>query len=218
MLWNTNDTDGIGEWLCREWLHRSNNGDFKVKHRHEGGKRKISKIQNKNHYLMKAPFKVINNWHDYWYWLQKVFQNFSNLWARFKSKEFGSHTGWNHETLDGIWFLANSCLYSKIERDVSIKLCLGTKIGSTKKTLSAKKSWTFPGVILPSAGKTNIYISKIILFIWWHQHGVVYYELLNPRNTIICNSYRTQTMNLSETFEYQWLYCHERPKSDFPAW
>ena len=37
-----------------------------------------------------------------------------------------------------------------------------------------------------------------MLYIWWDQVGVIYYEQLNPYETITGERYRTQLMRLSQ--------------------
>ena len=44
---------------------------------------------------------------------------------------------------------------------------------------------------------TILTMPKVMLYIWWNQLGVVYYELLKPSETIKGDRYRTQLMCLS---------------------
>ena len=46
--------------------------------------------------------------------------------------------------------------------------------------------------------KLNIHGSKIMLYIWWDQLGVVYYELLKPTETI---KHRRSVSNAIDAFE-----------------
>jgi len=50
-----------------------------------------------------------------------------------------------------------------------------------------------------STAKPNIHGSKVMLYIWWDQLGVVYYELLKPTETITGD--RTQLMRLSRALK-----------------
>lgn len=52
-----------------------------------------------------------------------------------------------------------------------------------------------------STAKPNIHGKKLMLCIWWDQLGVVYYELLNPSETITGALYRTQLMRLSRALK-----------------
>jgi [histone H3]-lysine36 N-dimethyltransferase SETMAR len=58
------------------------------------------------------------------------------------------------------------------------------------------KAWVKPGEPGPSTPKRNIHGSKVMLCIWWDQKGVIYYELLQPSETITGDRYRTQLMRL----------------------
>ena len=53
-----------------------------------------------------------------------------------------------------------------------------------------------PGQPAKSTAKPNIHSAKVMLCIWWDQKGVLYYELLNPGETINGERYRTQLIRL----------------------
>lgn len=64
-----------------------------------------------------------------------------------------------------------------------------------------KKYYAMPGQSLPSTSistpKPNIHGSKVMLCIWWDQKDVVYYELLQPGDSITGDRYRLQLIRLS---------------------
>ena len=64
-----------------------------------------------------------------------------------------------------------------------------------------RKSWGLPGNASTSTAIPNIHGKKLMLCIWWDQLGVVYYELLNPSETITGALYRTQLMRLSRALK-----------------
>ena len=64
-----------------------------------------------------------------------------------------------------------------------------------------KKSWGLPGHASTSTAKQNIHGKKIMLCIWWDQVGVVYFELLQPGETITGDRYRLQLMRLSRALK-----------------
>jgi len=64
-----------------------------------------------------------------------------------------------------------------------------------------KKSWVKPGQPSTSMAKPNIHGLKVMLCIWWDQLGVVYYELLQPNETITGDRYRLQLMRLSRALK-----------------
>jgi len=76
-----------------------------------------------------------------------------------------------------------------------------------------KKSWVKPGQPSSSVPKRNIHGSKLLLYIWWDQWGVVYYELLNPNETITGDRYRLQLMRLSRALKEkrpEWSKRHDK--------
>ena len=54
-----------------------------------------------------------------------------------------------------------------------------------------------PGHVPTSTAKPNIYGKKLMLCIWWDQLGVIYYELLQPNETITGERYQQQLLQLS---------------------
>ena len=59
-----------------------------------------------------------------------------------------------------------------------------------------KKSYVKPGQRAKSMAKTNIHGAKVMLCTWWDHKGVLYYELLQPGETINGERYRTQLIRL----------------------
>lgn len=59
-----------------------------------------------------------------------------------------------------------------------------------------KKSYGPPGHRPSSTSKPNIHCDKVMLCIWWDQKGVIYYELLNPGETVTGDVYRLQLIRL----------------------
>ena len=59
-------------------------------------------------------------------------------------------------------------------------------------------------------GQANIHGSKLMLCIWWNQLGIIYYELLQPNETITGDRYRLQLMRLSLALKVKRSYYVER--------
>lgn len=64
-----------------------------------------------------------------------------------------------------------------------------------------KKSWGKAGHAPTSIAKPNIHGQKLMLCIWWDQLGVIYYELLQPNETITGERYQQQLMQLSRALK-----------------
>lgn len=60
-----------------------------------------------------------------------------------------------------------------------------------------KHSWVSPGKPSTSAAKPNRFGKKRMLCVWWDQRGIVYYELLEPGQTVNTERYRQQMINLN---------------------
>ncbi|UYV79010.1 SETMAR [Cordylochernes scorpioides] len=64
-----------------------------------------------------------------------------------------------------------------------------------------RKSSVKPGHASTSTAKPNIHGKKLMLCIWWDQLGVIYYELLQPNETITGERYQQQLMRLSQALK-----------------
>ncbi|UYV73889.1 hypothetical protein LAZ67_11001294 [Cordylochernes scorpioides] len=69
----------------------------------------------------------------------------------------------------------------------------GRKVDS----LRQPKAQRIPGHASTSTAKPNFHGKKLMLCIWWDQLGVIYYELLQPNETITGERYQQQLMRLS---------------------
>ncbi|UYV76611.1 hypothetical protein LAZ67_14001442 [Cordylochernes scorpioides] len=64
-----------------------------------------------------------------------------------------------------------------------------------------RKSWVKPGYASTSTAKPNIHGKKLMPCIWWDHLGVIYYELLQPNETITGERYQQQLMRLSRALK-----------------
>ncbi|UYV74653.1 SETMAR [Cordylochernes scorpioides] len=74
------------------------------------------------------------------------------------------------------------------------------KPGNIERRICTKSS-VKPGHASTSTAKPNIHGKKLMLCIWWDQLGVIYYELLQPNETITGERYQQQLMRLSRTLK-----------------
>ncbi|UYV74220.1 Iav [Cordylochernes scorpioides] len=75
-----------------------------------------------------------------------------------------------------------------------------------------RKSSVKPGHASTSTAKPNIHGKKLMLCIWWDQLGVIYYELLQPNETITGERYQQQLMRLSALKIKRPLYAKRHDK------
>ena len=64
-----------------------------------------------------------------------------------------------------------------------------------------QKQWLSPGQAAITTPKPGIYRKKVRLCVWWDQKGVIYWELLEPKETVTANLYSQQLMRLSQALE-----------------
>ncbi len=64
-----------------------------------------------------------------------------------------------------------------------------------------KKQWLSPDQDPLPTPKPDIHRKKVMLCVWWDEKGVVYYELLKPRQTVDASLYSQQLMRLSQELE-----------------
>lgn len=64
-----------------------------------------------------------------------------------------------------------------------------------------RKAWVDPGQPSTSVAKPNIHAKKVLLCVWWDWKGIIYYELLEPGQTVTSERYRAQLKKLSDVLE-----------------
>jgi histone-lysine N-methyltransferase SETMAR len=78
-----------------------------------------------------------------------------------------------------------------------------------------KKSWVDPGKPSTSTAKPNIHGQKYLLCICWDQQGILFYQLLQPDETVTGDRYRQQIIDLSHELKAkrpEWATRHEKVK------
>ncbi|GBP41947.1 Mariner Mos1 transposase [Eumeta japonica] len=73
-----------------------------------------------------------------------------------------------------------------------------------------RKPWGLPGHASTFTAKLNIHGKKLMICIWWDQLGEVYYELLNPSETITGTLYRIRLMRLTRALKEKFLQYYSR--------
>lgn len=77
----------------------------------------------------------------------------------------------------------------------------------------SKRSWVDPGQPTTSTAKKDIHGRKMLLCVWWDDHGVLYFELLKSGETITAQRYSAQLMKLNTEIEQKrpWTGKGRRP-------
>ena len=64
-----------------------------------------------------------------------------------------------------------------------------------------KRSWVDPDQPATTSAKRDIHGKKVLLCIWWDQKGVLFYELLQPGETVTAIRYQQQLMDLNRAIK-----------------
>lgn len=191
----------LSERTCREWFQKFKNGDFDVEDKDRSGRPKIYEDAELEELLEEDSSQT-----------QKELALTLEVTQQAVSHRLKS-LGMIHK--QGNWVP-----YELKPRDIERRLCLSEMLLARHKKKGflhrivtgdekwihydnpkRKKSWGLPGHASTSTAKPNIHGKKLMLCIWWDQLGVVYYELLNPSETITGALYRTQLMRLSRALK-----------------
>ena len=63
---------------------------------------------------------------------------------------------------------------------------------------SNKTQWLDPGQASVQTPKRNIHGKKVMLCVWWDIKGILYFELLQPKQTVNAQPYSQQLTRLDE--------------------
>ncbi|UYV65316.1 hypothetical protein LAZ67_3003930 [Cordylochernes scorpioides] len=107
----------------------------------------------------------------------------------------------SQETSSAVFARANYCSKAKIGRVFLHRIVTGDEKWIHYDNPKRRKSWGKPGHASTSTAKPNIHGKKLMLCIWWDQLGVIYYELLQPNETITGERYQQQLMRLSRALK-----------------
>jgi hypothetical protein len=77
------------------------------------------------------------------------------------------------------------------------------------------KQWHDPDKPPLFTPKREIHVKKVMLCVWWNQKGIIYYELLAPRQTVNANLYSQQLTRLSEVLQKKRPFCAMVSKRSF---
>ena len=101
------------------------------------------------------------------------------------------------------FFTFNKLLQRQNGKDFLHQIVTGDEKWIDYDNAKRRKSWAKPGHASTSTAKSNIHCMKLMLCIWWNQLGVVYYELLQPNETITAERYQQKLMPLSQVLKFK---------------
>jgi histone-lysine N-methyltransferase SETMAR len=64
-----------------------------------------------------------------------------------------------------------------------------------------KKQWLSPGQASLTTPKPEQHRKKVMLCVWWDQKGIIYYEILEPKQTVNADLYSQQLTRLSQALD-----------------
>lgn len=103
---------------------------------------------------------------------------------------------------NGVFSHVNSCFNYRKGNDIYIVLRLSIKNGYITIILSVKNRRVCSVMHQHrQQAKSNIHGCKLPLCICWDQLGVVYYEVINPKETIMGHRYKLQLIRLSRVLK-----------------
>lgn len=201
MIVDTYDVNTISERTCRAWFQRFNAGNFGIEDNERPGQVKKFEDSELEALLEKDSCQTQQELADS---LNVTQQTISHRLKHMGMVQKQGH--WVPHTLkprdiERRLLICEQLLQRQKRKGFLHRIVTGDEKWILYDNPRRKKSWGYPGHASISTPKPNIHGSKILLCIWWDQHGVIYYELLKPGETITGARYRTQLMRLSQSLK-----------------
>ena len=189
------------ERSCREWFQRFRNGDYDVNDKERSGAPKkfedkeletlldedprqtlkeLSQSLNVDESTVSKRLKVIGMIHQQDYWLPRVLKD---------------------RDIERRLVMCELLLQRQNRKSFLHRIVTGGEKWIYYDNQKRTKSFVKPGQPASLTAKRDIHGSKVMLSIWWDQNGVIYYELLEPNETITAIRYRKQIGNLSRALK-----------------
>lgn len=191
----------ISERTCREWFQRYKSGDFDVEDKERPGPVKKFEDAELEALLDQDPCQTQQELANSLAVTQQAISH--HLKALGMVQKQGNWVPYELKPRDvERRFFTSELLLQRQERKSFLhRIVTGDEKWIHYDNSKQKKSWGRPGHASTSTAKPSIHGSKLMLCIWWDQLGVIYYELLQPGETITGASYRTQLMRLSRALK-----------------
>lgn len=191
----------VAENTCSNWFAKFRSGDFDINDKPRSGRPQETKDDELQALLDEDSAQTQEELAEQLGVTQKTISN--HLHAMGKIQKLGKWVP--HELTEfNIGQRLNTCvslLAKQQKKDFLYKIVTGDEKWVYYENPKRKKEWLDPGQPSTSTPKRNLHGKKVMLCIWWDMKGVLYYELLEPGETVTADRYSRQLSHLDEVLE-----------------
>lgn len=204
----------LAEATCREWFRRFKSGDYDVEDKERPGRPQKFEDEELESLLDEDPCQTLKE--------LATSLNVTQAAVSLRLKAMGmiqKHGNWlPHELtprdVERRFFTCEQLLQRQKRKGFLHRIVTGDEKwihydNPTPKKYRARRGEPRPSTST-STPKQDIHGSKVMLCIWWDQKGVIYYELLQPNETINGDRYRLQLIRLSRALREKRLEYEQR--------
>ena len=188
--------NAISVRVVQQWFSKFRSGNFELEDEFRGGRPKAMEADELEALLQQDPRQTTREL------AEKLEVDHSTVVRRLKEMGKIQKMGkWVPHTLSEGNKLQrlNTCvsLIAKFERkDFLWKLVTGDEKWIYFDNPDNRKSWCNPGDASEFITKRNVLQKKVMLCVWWDMKGILYYELLQPGQTVTSERYSEQLKHL----------------------
>lgn len=190
----------LAEPTCREWFRHFKNGDYNIEDKERPGRPKKFEDSELEALLHEDPCQTLEELSA------SLNVGVTTVWDRIqKMGMIQKHGFWlPHELkprdVERRFFVSEQLLERFKRKSFLYRIVTGDEKWIHYENPTPRKYRARRGEPVPSTSKSvpkqNIHGMKVMLCIWWDQKGVIYYELLQPGETITAERYRQQLIKL----------------------